>query len=67
MLMAAKHKGHGEEGKRKAQEEDGKEKLKDTNQGNDTHRHQRLSALGGTLGGLPSLKYLHPWQNNSIH
>lgn len=32
-----------------------------------THRHHRLSALGGTLGGLPSLKCLHPWQNNTIH
>lgn len=62
MLMAAKRKGHGEEGKRRAQEEDGKEK-----QGSATHRRHRLSALGGTLRGLPSPECLHPRQNSTVH
>lgn len=49
MLMAAKREGHGEEGKRRARQEDGKEKL------NDTHTSTSPPLCSGWCLGWPSL------------
>lgn len=60
-------KGHGEEGKQIAQEEEGKEKP-NGNKTKKRHKPASLSLCSEWYLGPPSFaQVLHPWQNDTIH